>query len=123
VCRILVVDDEDAIREVTALALQAEGHEVCTAREGKAALELLESWTPELILLDLLMPTVNGAQFAQTYRERPGPHAPIVLFTAAQNAELAAAVAPDGTIEKPFELLQLLACVQQFLPASHPRSA
>ena len=112
---ILVVDDDEGIREFVQTVLSDEGYEVRTAWHGAAALELLEQVSPSVILLDMRMPVMDGWEFARQYRERPGPHAPIVVVTAARDAiARAAQIAADGVLPKPFRLQQLLDVVARF---------
>ena len=112
--RILVVDDDADIQEMVQIALEDEGYEVTVAAHGMAALEILQQLTPRLILLDMRMPVMNGWQFAQAYRERPGEHAPIVLLTAADASTSARQVGAEGYLAKPFDLSQLIATVAKF---------
>src|SRR3954451_15347203 len=65
--RILVVEDDDASRELIAEILTDEGCDVRTAKQGNAALEILQTWQPGLILLDLRMPGMSGYEFAERY--------------------------------------------------------
>jgi two-component system, chemotaxis family, chemotaxis protein CheY len=112
---ILVVDDDEGIREFVQTVLSDEGYEVRTAWHGAAALELLDHVSPSVILLDMRMPVMDGWEFARQYRERPGPHAPIVVVTAARDAiARAAQIAADGVLPKPFRLQQLLDVVDRF---------
>jgi two-component system, chemotaxis family, chemotaxis protein CheY len=112
--RVLVVEDDDTIRDFVTIALQSVGYDVGSARHGAAALDLLQDDEPNLILLDMRMPVMDGWQFSRLYREAPGPHAPIVVFTAAQDArETAEEVQADGFLAKPFHLADLLAVVGQ----------
>jgi CheY-like chemotaxis protein len=114
---ILVVDDDENIRQIVRLCLGDEGYRVCEAPNGAAALEVLTSCSPELILLDLRMPIMNGREFAERYRTRPGPHAPIVAFVAALNVdEECADLETAAIISKPFDLDDLLAAVRAQLP-------
>ncbi len=114
--RVLVIDDEDAIRDVVASALEDEGYEVERAHHGAEALQLLERDNIRAILLDMRMPVMDGWQFAQAYRQRPAPHAPIIVMTAAQHArEWCAEVNADACLPKPFELDALIACVEKFV--------
>jgi two-component system, chemotaxis family, chemotaxis protein CheY len=109
---ILVVEDDANIRDVVQLALTDEGYVVETAPNGASALELAERARPDLILLDMRMPVMDGWAFARTYRERPGPHAPIVVLTASRMAaEWAAEVAAQGYVGKPFDLEEVLTAV------------
>jgi len=110
---ILVVDDDENIRQIVRLCLSDEGYRVCEAPNGAAALEVLTDCSPQLILLDLRMPIMNGREFAERYRTLPGPHAPIVAFVAALNvAEECADLQTAAIISKPFDLDDLLAAVR-----------
>jgi len=70
--RILVVDDNADAAQTLALLLQADGHEVITAGDGAQALELAAAWKPEVALLDLGMPRMNGHALCRALRERQG---------------------------------------------------
>lgn len=112
--QILVIDDDEAIREFVSLALSDEGYEVLGAANGAVALELLSTTRPHLILLDTRMPIMNGLEFADTYRRTPGPHAPIVVLTAALDADtLAREIAAEALLPKPFDLDDLVRVVGQ----------
>ncbi|MDP9313066.1 MAG: response regulator [Chloroflexota bacterium] len=107
--RILVVEDDHAIRDFVEMALQDEGYLVVTASDGAAALEIVDRFQPHLILLDMRMPVVDGREFVAAYRQLPDPQARIVVFTATKNAAaLAETVAADGVLAKPFSLEELL---------------
>jgi CheY-like chemotaxis protein len=114
----LVVEDEDEIRALVSMALGDEGYEVLAAANGAAALERLAqpgTAPPDLILLDLRMPVMDGWAFAEAYRRLPGPHAPMVAVTASRDvAASAAQIQADGFLSKPFELDDLLATVARF---------
>lgn len=114
--RILVVEDDETIREVIHFALADEGYEIAVAPDGQAALERLASFSPDLIVLDLRMPRMDGAAFADAYRARPGPRAPILLLTAAQDANASnAGVGAEATLNKPFDLGELLDLVARLI--------
>jgi two-component system, chemotaxis family, chemotaxis protein CheY len=113
--RVLVVDDDESIRDLVEMALSAEGHLVMTAPHGAAALEAIAVSPPDVILLDMKMPVMDGWAFARAYREVPGPHAPIIVVTAAQDAASRAAdVAADGHLPKPFDLDDLFRMIEEF---------
>ena len=115
--RVLVVDDDESIRQIVRLCLGDEGYEVFEAANGLDALALLPDCRPDLILLDLRMPVMDGWEFARRYRLSPGPHVPIVAFIAALNAELEAADLEAASIlAKPFDLEELLAIVRRETP-------
>ena len=115
--RILVVDDDENIRQIVQLCLSDEGYSVTEAANGEAALAAVEHIRPGLILLDLRMPVMDGWEFARRYRLTPEPHAPIVAFVAALNAMQDCADLEAATIlAKPFDLEDLLAAVRSQLP-------
>jgi two-component system chemotaxis response regulator CheY len=115
--RILVVDDDDSIRQIVRMCLSDEGYEVCEAPNGQVALERIVQCQPSLILLDLRMPVMDGWEFARRYRAGPGPHAPIVAFVAALNAEQECGELETAAIlAKPFDLDELLLTVRNHLP-------
>src|SRR5437764_13096446 len=84
--RILVIDDDESIRDCMHLALADAGYDVVEAADGVAALDLIGTSRPDVILLDMLMPFMDGWEFARNYHETPGPHAPIIVVTAAHDA-------------------------------------
>lgn len=117
---VLVVDDDAAIRGTVADILELEDYAVAQAMHGEAALavldELAERGTapPDAILLDMRMPVMDGWEFARRYQERPGPHAPIVVMTAARDAgQWGREVGAAATLGKPFGLEELLDVVER----------
>ena len=108
----LVVDDDPDIRELLFTALEDEGFEVVPAGNGQEALAIIKTFRPDVIVLDLMMPVMDGWTFAHAYHERPGPHAPIVVLTAARDAEARAVqIRADGYLGKPFDMDDLLRLV------------
>ncbi len=111
---ILVVDDDEAILQFIGQVLAEEGYAVETATNGATALARIAQAPPDLILLDMRMPVMDGWQFARAYSEAPGPHAPIIVMTAARDAQaIAADIHADGYLAKPFTLDRLLSVVEQ----------
>ena len=114
---VLVVDDDPGIQHLLKLALEGEGHEVRIAEHGAKALELLSSWVPGLILLDLHMPDMDG----WTFRERQlamdrAAHIPLVVV--AHHDRLKGdlqALKADAIFPKPFSIVALLATTQALL--------
>ncbi len=115
--RVLVIDDDDSIRTLVCEALLSEGYVAVGACNGAEALDLLfQAWEaqPDVILLDMRMPTLDGWKFVEAYRVLPVRQAPIVVMTAARRAEDSAAqVQADGVLAKPFDLGDLLERVYQ----------
>ncbi len=119
--QVLVVDDEQAVREVVALALDYEGYAVVTAPHGKVALAVLRQTRPDVVLLDMRMPVMDGWEFARAYRATPGPHAPIVVMTAAEDAAAwARQIDADDVLAKPFDMDDLYRLVEEY--TSHTSS-
>lgn len=106
----MVIEDEKEIRETLKDFLEFEGYEVLTAENGFEAMGQLEhSKSPNLILLDMKMPIMNGWQFAKEYLDKYDHTSPIVVITAAADAEQRAKdINAEGWISKPFNLDLLL---------------
>ena len=112
--RVLVVEDEPEIREFVSMVLDSQGYRVSTAANGARALEEIHREPVDLILLDMRMPVMDGWSFARAYRAALGPHAPIVVLTAAQDAaDRAAQINAEGFLGKPFDLDDLLRVVAE----------
>lgn len=114
---VLVVDDDPDILEALSEILEAEGFEIRRARNGKEALERLEPNPPQLILLDLMMPVMDGWEFAQRMKQRPSVAGiPIIVLSADRNVgNKAAEIGAVGHLAKPFELNDLLDMVRRAL--------
>lgn len=116
--RVLIVDDDDELAEVLRQALREAGYAVATVRHGAAALELIGQIQPELILLDLTMPIMDGWSFLTQYRRSAKGGGRIVLLTGHPNVqEISQTLGADAYVGKPFELRQLLTTVEQQLGA------
>jgi CheY-like chemotaxis protein len=109
---VLVVDDDPDILDAICDILDAEGYRVSRARHGQEALEQVEQELPDVILLDLMMPVMDGVAFSQALRKRPlGSDVPIVVISADGNPQRATAVGAVGYLAKPFDIDALLAQV------------
>ena len=120
--RIVYADDEADIREIAALALEMEpDFEVMTCDGGEAALELAVRWHPHLILLDYMMPDLDGPDTLKRLRQTPGvAETPVAFVTARiQSREVARlfALGAAGVVPKPFDAMTLAATVKKFLPS------
>ncbi|MCL4524247.1 MAG: response regulator, partial [Acidobacteria bacterium] len=115
--RILVVDDEDAIREVVATLLEAKGYECVTATNGQDALAQLHTRPPDLVLSDVVMPEMDGMELLG--RIRSGNEAvPVVMVTAMHDISIALEAIRRGAYDyilKPFERDQLYHAVHRAL--------
>ncbi|HBY98768.1 MAG: response regulator [Ardenticatenaceae bacterium] len=107
---ILVIEDDATLRNLLSEILEFEGYQVITARDGLDGLEKLKDNRPVLILLDLMMPKMDGITFVEEL-ERRGLHPmiPVIILTADHLArERVSRVEPEGYIEKPMEIRTLL---------------
>ena len=123
--QILVIDDDNDLREIISVVLAAEGHEVRAAVDGVAALaELRRGDRPSLILLDMMMPRLDGEGFMRALRTDPSlADVPVVILTAHPGArQEATAMGAAGCLLKPVELAELLATVEhaRHAPGAHP---
>jgi two-component system, chemotaxis family, chemotaxis protein CheY len=105
---ILVVDDDEGMRETIAEMLEIEGYPVVTAANGAEALEAIDRARPSLVLLDMRMPVLDGWGFARKLKERR-IKVPILVMTATQDAQQwAEQVGAQGFLPKPFEFQDLV---------------
>jgi CheY-like chemotaxis protein len=111
--KVLVVDDHEAIRETLQIALDDEGFDVRCAANGVEALEILDRWQPCVILLDLMMPVMDGWTFrAEQQRRHDGESVPVVLLSAAGRLdEQQRALGAAATITKPFDIERVISTV------------
>jgi len=116
---VLIVDDEDGIRDFLRCAFQSEGYTVLVAPDGVDALALCEVCVPDTILLDLMMPRMDGLRFLHEFRRRHGVDAcPVIIMSAVSTAvEHAEAAGVTGAVVKPFDLDELLDMVEGALGA------
>jgi CheY-like chemotaxis protein len=118
--RILVIEDDETLRETLAEVLIDEGHEVRAAAHGDEALDYLDGWVPDLIVLDLMMPTMDAYEFRERQRQRnAAPGAPTLVISAARDIQAAAArLEADDWIAKPFLLDEVIDAIDRLLARS-----
>ena len=123
--RVLVVEDDDLLREALAEVLVDDGHEVRTAANGAAALAELEEWEPQLIVLDLMMPVMDGFAFrAEQLRRGLRVDVPVLVLSAVRDLDGAAArIDAAARLSKPFRLEEVLASVSTLLDHGDPTRA
>ena len=108
---VLVVDDDPTIRELVSVLLEAEGYQVKEASNGREALGLLEQWSPDVIVLDMLMPIMDGVAFLDSQQASPRlRRIPVIVMSASfrlkHEGERSAA---SALLPKPFRIDELLA--------------
>lgn len=115
---ILLVEDDLDIQQLLSEVLEEEGYTAILAANGQVALAMLAATPPDLILLDYMMPLMDGATFVQEARRlNLRDDIPIILMTAASLAQTRAnEVGADSYLSKPFEVAQLLQAIERFLP-------
>jgi CheY-like chemotaxis protein len=114
--RLLVVDDDEGTLVWMAAALAGAGHEVRTARSGRAALETAEAWTPDLVLADIMMPEMDGFAFGRLVQAHG--RVPVMLVSAMQKEAEAVLRGVAGYVRKPVTAPELRAAVDRVLGAT-----
>ena len=118
---VLIVDDDERVREYVRVNLEMEGYAVREAGSADEGLGVLEEVSPDLILLDVMMPKVDGWEMLRRVQERHGVGAiPVVMFSGKVNdesAQEATARGAQGFVGKPFDPQQLIEHAKQLLPA------
>jgi excisionase family DNA binding protein len=118
---VLIVDDDERVREYVRVNLEMEGYVVREAGSAEEGLAVLEDVSPDLVLLDVMMPEVDGWEMLRRVQERHGVGAiPVVMFSGKVDegaAEEAAARGAQGFVGKPFDPQQLIDHAKQLLPA------
>lgn len=117
--KILIVDDEPNIVASIEFLMNSAGYEVVSAADGEQAIELVESFRPDLILLDVMMPAINGFEVCQRVRENPQWRDIRIIMLTAKGRDVEAskglALGADAYVTKPFSTQELLARVREML--------
>jgi two-component system, OmpR family, response regulator len=118
VARVLVVEDDPTILSLVCELLRDEGYDVASAASGHAGLASLEANRPDLIVLDMRMPGMDGWQFATELKAR-GIEIPVVVMTAARDAERSASeIGAAAYVSKPFDIDEMASLVHATLRAT-----
>lgn len=121
--RVLVVEDEEAVRDYVCRVLSMHGHSILTANDGAEAVEQMNSHHFDLLVSDIAMPVMDGISLALKVRASR-PHVPIILMTGYANERQRAhnlSLLIEGLISKPFTMDQLLSEVGNALKAAKER--
>ncbi len=115
--RVLVVDDEESITQLLCTALRYEGFEVESSDSGRGALQKVESFRPDLLLLDVMLPDLDGFEVQRRLPDGPG-RLPVVFLTARRDTEdrvRGLTIGADDYVTKPFSLEEVIARVRAVL--------
>jgi two-component system alkaline phosphatase synthesis response regulator PhoP len=120
--KILVVDDEPDIVEIITFTLESKGHEITSAKDGAEGIEQVKKDEPDLIILDVMMPKMNGMQVVDYLRNKEQyNHIPIIMLTATTqysrkpDEEWRKKIGVEDYISKPFEPIDLITRVDKVL--------
>lgn len=116
--KVLVVDDDPDIVELLEYNLQKEGYKVLTAEDGKRALEIVKDFTPDLVLLDIMMPNIDGIETGRRLRQMPEFKNTFILYLTARSEEYSEIAAfeagADDYIHKPIKPRALMSRINAF---------
>jgi CheY-like chemotaxis protein len=118
---ILVIDDEPTITELLTDILEFHGYPVVVAHDARSAMDILPFHRPEAILVDLMMPSVDGLSLGVALRHNPAAHGvPLIAMSASGSAlQLADRMGDfDAYLSKPFETDSLVALIERFVKAA-----
>ena len=118
---IMVVDDNQEMLRMLKRTLELEGYGVAIAADGSSALALLEEWKPDLVILDIVMPGLDGFQVLDLIRQRS--NIPVIMLTARREVTTlrdALVLGADDYVRKPFSTRELVARVQAKLRRTIP---
>jgi excisionase family DNA binding protein len=114
---VLIVDDDERMREFVRVNLEMEGYSVTEAGNAEEGLSAVEEQAPDLILLDVMMPGVDGWEMLRRIQEKHGVGAiPVIMFSGKVDEPAANAHGAQGFIGKPFDPQQLIESTKQLLP-------
>jgi two-component system, OmpR family, response regulator VicR len=114
--RILFVDDDFAVAEVTRMVLEHEGFAVIVAANGEDAFKAVESERPDLVITDFMMPLMNGGELVRRLRGDPGlAHIPVIMITASSMSELEGHELCTLVLSKPITVDELLEAIHKVL--------
>ena len=118
--KILLVEDDEFLRELFRMSLEMEGYDVIVAEHGGAAIEYIQHSPPDAVISDLQMPVIDGIQFARWLREQAGLDLPLLVITSMGNQATAEDVLKAGANDilfKPVEIEVIVAHLKKLLDA------
>jgi len=117
--KVLLVEDDEPTSQALAEILELEGYEVRHVRNGADAIDTLHQYTPDVVLVDLQLPVMDGRSFVELYRRRVRPAASVVVMSGrTDGSSIANAIGAEGYIRKPLEVPDLLRTLSLALTVS-----
>lgn len=117
--KILVVEDEESLLKLESLLLSSRGYQVCGVNNGKDALECIEKEMPDLVLLDVMLPGIDGFEVCRQIKSNSlTGHIPVILLTSKkgqQDRAMGVEVKADFYMTKPFQSAMVIELIQRFL--------
>jgi twitching motility two-component system response regulator PilG len=117
--RILIVEDEESLLELESILLSAKGYSVIGVRDGESALEEINSHKPDLVVLDVMLPLLDGFEVCRRIKENPETRSiRVVMLTARKNSQDHARgveAGADAYITKPFKSAQVITTIESLL--------
>jgi DNA-binding response OmpR family regulator len=117
--KILIVEDEETLLELEAVLLRLKGYDVEGVMDGQSALETVATMNPDLILLDIMLPKIDGFEVCRQIKANEATrHIPVIMLTAKKSKEdlaMSEQVGADGYITKPFRSSMVIETIQRLL--------
>lgn len=117
--KILIVEDEESLLKLESILLTSRGYEVKGVADGRAALEAMISMKPDLVLLDIMLPEIDGFEVCRQIKSNESSrHVPVIMLTAKKSREdmvKGEQVGADWYITKPFKSAMVIETIQRFL--------
>lgn len=117
--KILIVEDEESLLKLESILLTSKGYEVQGVGDGRAALEAISRSKPDLVLLDIMLPEIDGFEVCRRIKEDDETrHIPVIMLTAKKSREDMARgeqVGADWYITKPFKSAMVIETIQRFI--------
>lgn len=118
--KILIVEDEESLLKLESILLTSKGYHVQGAADGRTALEAVKTMKPDLVLLDIMLPEIDGFEVCRRIKEdETTRHIPVIMLTAKKSREDMARgeqVGADWYITKPFKSAMVIETIQRFIP-------
>ncbi len=117
--RILVVEDEESLLKLESILLSSKGYNVTGVMDGKSALEEVMAHRPDLVILDIMLPEIDGFEVCRRIRENPATSTiPVVMLTAKKNSQdvaRGAEVGANAYLTKPFKSAKVIEVIEELL--------